>query len=106
MAAWCSDPAVVAAWCSNTGPRRGRGYRSAMPIYAYRCNTCGQDFEDRRAVADRDGAACPECGGEARRLLAAFAAVGAAPAPPQGCGPSMCAARQAAGMPCSAEAGV
>lgn len=73
-----------------------------MPIYAYRCPGCGNDFDEQLAIADRDAATCPSCGAAAKRLLATFAAVGWAPEPPAGCGPSMCAARQAAGMACSA----
>ncbi len=41
-----------------------------MPIYAYRCETCGP-FVVMRRVADRDAAcACPKCKAIAQRMLA------------------------------------
>lgn len=34
-----------------------------MPLYEYRCNTCGHRFEVLRRVGqDATGLACPECG--------------------------------------------
>jgi len=34
-----------------------------MPFYDYRCAGCGERFELKRAIADRDApAACPVCG--------------------------------------------
>jgi putative FmdB family regulatory protein len=44
--------------------------RRAMPIYAYRCETCGP-FVAMRRVANRDAAcACPKCMAIAQRTLA------------------------------------
>lgn len=40
--------------------------------YLFSCDPCGHQFEERRAVDDRDEpAACPECKGAARRVFAA-----------------------------------
>lgn len=33
-----------------------------MPSYYYQCKNCGFDWDEMRSIADRDGAACPECG--------------------------------------------
>jgi putative FmdB family regulatory protein len=34
-----------------------------MPIYEYKCDTCGTKFEKlMRRAADTDGLACPDCG--------------------------------------------
>lgn len=56
--------------------------RGAMPVYEYRCRTCGERFEARRAVADADAAiACSEGHTDVSRLLSVFATVGRAAAP-------------------------
>lgn len=47
-----------------------------MPIYEYKCNACGRDFEElvRSAAASRK-VACPECGArEVERRHSVFAA--------------------------------
>lgn len=50
-----------------------------MPMYEFRCNGCGQVFEELCRF-DEDGAAltCPHCGtaGQGRRLISVFAAHG------------------------------
>ena len=35
-----------------------------MPVYEYRCNKCGKNFELRRSIfaSSKDKAACPKCG--------------------------------------------
>ncbi|WP_408147368.1 FmdB family zinc ribbon protein [Paraburkholderia strydomiana] len=44
--------------------------RKAMPIYPYRCETCGA-FSVMRAVAERDATCtCPTCSAIAQRMLA------------------------------------
>ncbi len=44
--------------------------RKAMPIYPYRCETCGT-FSVMRPVAERDAdCACPTCSAIAQRMLA------------------------------------
>ncbi|HET6794774.1 MAG TPA: zinc ribbon domain-containing protein [Acidimicrobiales bacterium] len=50
-----------------------------MPVYEYRCRSCGSTFEARRSMADSDAPiSCPEGHQDARRLLSVFASVGAA----------------------------
>ena len=48
-----------------------------MPIYEYRCEECGAEFEKRVArVADSDGVDCPTCGDKhVTRRLSTFAAI-------------------------------
>jgi len=43
-----------------------------MPTYEYRCPE-GHEFEIFQRMSDEPGATCPECGGEAERLLSAGA---------------------------------
>lgn len=45
-----------------------------MPIYEYKCEACGEDFEMRRSISDSDSKAkCPKCGAEeTRRVLSMF----------------------------------
>lgn len=40
-----------------------------MPTYEYACNACGLKFERRQSMTDEPLTACPECGGEVRRLV-------------------------------------
>ncbi len=42
-----------------------------MPIYEYRCNHCGHQFERLQKISDPDPERCPECGveGEVSRLI-------------------------------------
>jgi putative FmdB family regulatory protein len=64
--------------------------------YEYRCTTCDDVFEERRAMADADtGVTCPSGHTEVRRLLSVFASTGrasgsapapVAAAPMRGCG--------------------
>jgi putative FmdB family regulatory protein len=59
-----------------------------MPIYAYKCPDCGQDFEKLTPQADRDlPVICIKCGAKnIRRSMASFAAaIGSASKSP-GCG--------------------
>jgi putative FmdB family regulatory protein len=35
-----------------------------MPYYAYRCTSCGGDFELHLPVERRDEASCPRCGSD------------------------------------------
>jgi putative FmdB family regulatory protein len=48
-----------------------------MPIYEYECTKCGERFELRRSIADRDAdVECPECHDEhPRRLCSMFGSV-------------------------------
>lgn len=40
-----------------------------MPIYTYRCESCGVQFEEHQHYTDPPLTACPECGEEALRKL-------------------------------------
>jgi putative FmdB family regulatory protein len=40
-----------------------------MPTYEYRCPACQHEFEKLQNMSDEPGAACPECGAPAERLL-------------------------------------
>jgi putative FmdB family regulatory protein len=59
-----------------------------MPVYDFRCRTCGAAFDERRAMADADQpATCPAGHVGAVRLLPVFAATGLAAQPSAGmCG--------------------
>jgi putative FmdB family regulatory protein len=67
-----------------------------VPRYEYRCLTCDETFEQRRAMAEADLAVtCPAGHAETRRLLSVFASTGSASpasapapaaAPMRGCG--------------------
>jgi putative FmdB family regulatory protein len=52
-----------------------------VPLYEYRCRSCGERFDLRRPVAEADATAtCPAGHPDGTRLLAAFAATGRATA--------------------------
>lgn len=57
-----------------------------MPMYEYRCDSCGKSFEQLRRISDADrDLECPECQARnVRRVLSTFATGG----PGGGCGPS------------------
>jgi len=61
-----------------------------MPIYEYRCQACGTEFEELLRAADADGVVCRRCeSSRVTRLLSAFAVSGSeslAEAEPGGCG--------------------
>ncbi len=40
-----------------------------MPIYEYQCQTCGKRSELLQRMDDPPMAACPECGGEVKKLI-------------------------------------
>ncbi len=49
-----------------------------MPLYEYRCNECGEEFEKmvRFSEADRSPA-CPECQGiDTKKKISTFASIG------------------------------
>ncbi len=53
-----------------------------MPIYEFRCRTCDERFEERRAMRDADApAACSVGHDDVVRLLPVFATTGLATAP-------------------------
>src|SRR5690348_6138314 len=52
-----------------------------MPLYEYRCKTCGNTFEKLRRMSDSDrDVECPDCKSpETERQLSTFAAGGCSP---------------------------
>lgn len=40
-----------------------------MPVYEYACESCSHHFEARQKFSDAPLTACPECGGEVRKLI-------------------------------------
>ncbi|MBD3366938.1 MAG: zinc ribbon domain-containing protein [Candidatus Eisenbacteria bacterium] len=46
-----------------------------MPIFEYRCETCGEEFEEILSSENRDRPqTCPKCGSKrSKRLMSAFA---------------------------------
>lgn len=48
-----------------------------MPVYEYRCKSCGHEFEALSSWSKADAQVCPECGSEPERLLSSFAGSGA-----------------------------
>jgi putative FmdB family regulatory protein len=40
-----------------------------MPIYEYRCEKCGKEFEAWQRISDDPIGNCSECGGTARKLI-------------------------------------
>jgi putative FmdB family regulatory protein len=47
---------------------------SAMPAYEYQCQQCQIRFEKRQKMSEEPLRECPECGGEAKRLISGGAA--------------------------------
>ncbi|MBM4433133.1 MAG: zinc ribbon domain-containing protein [Chloroflexi bacterium] len=47
-----------------------------MPIYEYVCTKCNLKFEELRPLcASADGASCPQCHNNAKRVLSTFRSV-------------------------------
>jgi len=44
-----------------------------MPMYEYRCDACGKQFELRQKFSDPPATECPECGGAVAKLISATA---------------------------------
>ena len=40
-----------------------------MPIYEYRCEKCGNEFEEWQKFSDPAVDKCPKCGGKSDRLI-------------------------------------
>lgn len=47
-----------------------------MPLYEYRCRSCGFEFEVLSAWSKADSQSCPECGAKPERLISSFAGSG------------------------------
>lgn len=41
-----------------------------MPVYEYRCRTCGHQFDIQQSFSDDALSVCPECHGELRKVFA------------------------------------
>jgi putative FmdB family regulatory protein len=41
-----------------------------MPVYEYRCRTCGHQFDVQQSFTDDALTVCPECEGELRKVFA------------------------------------
>ena len=41
-----------------------------MPVYEYRCRTCGHQFDIQQSFTDDALSVCPECEGELRKVFA------------------------------------
>ncbi len=52
-----------------------------MPLYEYRCDKCGQQFESYRRLSDeKEEEMCPACGGRAVKMgISLFSAKGNTP---------------------------
>lgn len=40
-----------------------------MPIYEYRCENCGREFEELQKFSDAPVEKCSQCGGKTHRLI-------------------------------------
>jgi putative FmdB family regulatory protein len=40
-----------------------------MPIYEYKCNSCGHRFERLQSFSEEPVKACPRCGGDVRKFI-------------------------------------
>lgn len=77
-----------------------------MPLYEYRCRTCGTVYEQRRPMADADApATCPNGHTGAVKLLPVFATVGAAAGPAAGGGVCGAPVAGGCGAGCACHAG-
>lgn len=46
-----------------------------MPTYDYKCKKCGTVFEVFQKMSDEPVANCPDCGGEAKRMISGGAGI-------------------------------
>jgi putative FmdB family regulatory protein len=44
---------------------------SALPLYEYKCNKCGNQFEKIESYSAAETQKCPKCGGKADRMISA-----------------------------------
>ena len=57
-----------------------------MPIYEFKCDGCGEEFERVVFASDTDPVPCPKCESvETRRMLSVFACTGLEKALEAGC---------------------
>jgi putative FmdB family regulatory protein len=43
-------------------------YPEPVPVYEYRCSSCGRTLEEIQPMGSGPPGPCPECGGELRRV--------------------------------------
>jgi len=43
-----------------------------MPLYEYKCEQCGEEFEEVKSFREKDNAECPKCSAQAKKLISAF----------------------------------
>jgi len=69
---------TVRKWRGSEGhSAKGISQESQMPLYEFRCPSCGEKFEEIVRVTQTDQVVCPECGGEKpERQMSVFATVG------------------------------
>ena len=47
-----------------------------MPMYEYRCDACGEEFEAIVRTTEKDDVKCPKCDKKARKQVSAFSTRG------------------------------
>ncbi len=59
-----------------------------MPLYEYRCEQCGQQYESyKRLTGEKKDEKCPVCGGRAVKMgISLFTAKGSSPGSGSSCG--------------------
>lgn len=40
-----------------------------MPVYAYKCTSCGHTFERKQSFSDAPLTVCPDCQGELKKIF-------------------------------------
>ncbi|WP_295156557.1 FmdB family zinc ribbon protein [uncultured Brachyspira sp.] len=40
-----------------------------MPTYEYKCENCGNEFEEFQSITSEAKADCPKCGSESKRMI-------------------------------------
>lgn len=46
-----------------------------MPTYAYRCKSCGHEYEKLQKITDASRAKCPQCGKRGERVISGGAGI-------------------------------
>jgi len=60
-----------------------------MPLYEYRCQECGHEFEELVPFSAADDVACEKCGSKrTERLVSGFACASGGGSSDAGCAPS------------------
>lgn len=60
-----------------------------MPIFEFRCDKCGEEFERVVFASDEDQVACPQCGAsETKKLMSVFSCSAVGKETAASCGPS------------------